>query len=168
MTAQEVIELLDLEPHPREGGYFRETYRTRQRFPAEQLAATHGGPRAWHTAIYFLITPESFSRMHRVAGDELFHHYLGDAVELLLLMPGGDARTVRLGTDLARGARPQVLAPGGVWQGARLAAGGRFALLGTTMTPGFDYADYEDGDRRALVSAYPQERARIEALTFGG
>src|SRR6186997_2398350 len=131
-----------------EGGYFVETYRS----TAALSPAGYSGERALSTAIYYLITPQSFSAMHRLPGDEIFHHYLGDAVEMLLLHPTGRIETLSLGKEIATGERPQIVVPGGVWQGSRLVAGGQFALLGCTMAPGFDYADYEHGRRTELIA----------------
>src|SRR5581483_11176343 len=102
-------------------------------------------PPAAATAIYYLLTPDTVSAMHRLATDEIFHFYLGDPVEMLQLRPDGSHRVAILGPDLDAGQRPQIVVPRGVWQGARLVPGGRFALLGTTVAPGFDYADYETG-----------------------
>jgi hypothetical protein len=103
--------------------------------------------------------------LHRLRSDEIYHFYLGDPVELLLLEPGGTGRLLVLGADLVAGLRPQAVAPAGAWQGSRLAAGGRWALLGTTMAPGFDPADFEPGRRADLSARWPDHRALIEALT---
>src|SRR5262245_49933132 len=137
-TAESIIQLLNLQPHPKEGGFFRETYRSATNLPGE---------RSLSTAIYYLLTPETFSEMHKLPGDELFHFYLGDPVEMLHLLADGSGTIVELGTDLASRMKPQIIVPGGVWQGSRLKPGGQFALLGTTMAPGFDYADYVSGSR---------------------
>ena len=157
LTPEEVIAALGLEPHPLEGGFFRETYRTRQK--------VHGQERPLATAIYYLLTPASCSALHRLPGDELFHFYLGDPVRQLLLRPDGSGEVVTLGPDLLAGHRVQMLVPGGVWQGACLADGGRLALLGTTMSPGFAYPDYQPGDRAELTRQYPTFAAMIERLT---
>jgi uncharacterized protein len=156
-TAEEVIAELGLEPHPLEGGFFRETYRTAQTMHAQE--------RALKTAIYYLLTPQSCSTMHRMPGDEIFHFYLGDPVTMLHLAPDGTGKVLAFGPDLLAGQRPQVLVPGGVWQGACLAEGGRLALLGTTMAPGFAYADYQTGDRAALAAQYPAFADMIAKLT---
>ena len=100
-----------------------------------------------------------------MASDEIFHFYLGDPVEMLQLWPGGSGKRVLIGTDIERGMAPQVVVPHGVWQGARLAAGGKFALLGCTVSPGFEYADYERGSRQQLCEVYPAYRDMIRALT---
>jgi predicted cupin superfamily sugar epimerase len=111
------------------------------------------------------LTPDTFSALHRLASDEVFHFYLGDPVEMLQVWPDGSHRVVLIGTDLAAGERPQVVVPRGIWQGARLRPGGRFALLGTTVAPGFDYADYETASRPALLATHPTAHALITALT---
>lgn len=166
MTADELKRLLGLVPLDREGGWFSETYRARDTIAAGALGDGPAGARSLATAIYYLLTPETFSAIHRLPSDEVFHFYLGDPVEMLQLFPDGTGRVIVMGTDLAAGMRPQVLAPRNVWQGARLVAGGSFALLGTTVSPGFDPADYEHGDRRSLITAYPTCRDRITALTL--
>jgi uncharacterized protein len=161
MTARDLIQRLGLQKHPKEGGYFVETYRS----AVSQSFNGYPAARSIATAIYYLITPDSFSAMHRLPGDEIFHHYLGDAVEMLLLHPTGEHEIVKLGKDLANGERPQVVVPGGTSQGSLLAPGGEFALLGCTMSPGFDYADYEHGQRAALTKEFPAAAERIVALT---
>ena len=115
-TAEEVIAALGLEPHPLEGGFFRETYRTSQ--------TMHGQERALKTAIYYLLTPQNCSMMHRLPGDEMFHFYLGDPVEMLQLYPDGRSALFTLGPDLAAGQHVQLLVPSGVWQGMRLIGDG--------------------------------------------
>lgn len=159
MQAQEVIQLLGLEPHPEEGGFYRETYRSAASF---QPGHPFAGSRSVGTGIYFLLTPETFSEMHRLPGDEAFHFYLGDPVEMLLLRPDGRSETLLLTNDLTVG-RPQVVVPGGVWQGARLVEGGAFALLGTTMGPGFEFEDYESGTE-GLLDSYPERASLIRSL----
>jgi predicted cupin superfamily sugar epimerase len=158
MTAAEVIALLDLKPLPLEGGYFRETYRS-----ADRLPPAAGKEKALATTIYYLLTPSSFSALHRLPTDEIFHFYLGSPVTMLQLGPEG-GRMLTLGTDLAAGQRPQVVVPRGIWQGSFLEAG-EFALLGTTMAPGFDFSDYEAGDRTLLTSRYPSFADLIARLT---
>jgi predicted cupin superfamily sugar epimerase len=159
MNAQRVIELLDLTPHPEEGGFFRETYRSAGSF---EPGPPFTDSRSQGTAIYYLLTPETYSALHRLPGDEIFHFYLGDPVRMLMLRPDGSHRSVLLGTSLET-MRPQHVVPGGVWQGSRLAEGGRWALLGTTMSPGFDYADYEAGTEE-LLDAYPAAADSIRPL----
>lgn len=165
MNAAIIKSLLNLVPLQIEGGYFSETYRSPETIAAEALPARYAAARSFGTAIYYLLEPGTFSELHRVASDELFHFYLGDTVEMLQLSPDGSSRVVRIGSNLEAGELPQIVVPHGVWQGARLAEGGSFALMGCTVCPGFDYADYERGARELLTVQYPAERERIEKLT---
>ncbi len=165
MTADEVKQLLQLEPLRVEGGFFRETYRSRWKVSEEYLPEGTHGSRSIGTAIYFMITPETFSALHRMPGTEIFHFYLGDPVIMLQLHNDGTSQTITIGPDLAGGQRPQVVVRGGVWQGSRLAPGGNFALLGTTMSPGFDYADFQIGDRAQLSAQYPGVAEMIQNYT---
>jgi len=160
LSADDIRRILRLEPHPLEGGFFRETYRSTLR-----TRSASGDGRDASTAIYYLLTPGTYSALHRLPGDELFHFYLGDPVEMLQLWPDGDVRHVVIGSDIAAGMQPQVGVPGGVWQGCRLRDGGHAALMGTTMSPGFDARDFEIGNRASLISSYPQARDAILKLT---
>jgi uncharacterized protein len=165
MTAEKLKSLLNLVPLSIEGGYFAETYRSTEMIPAECLHGRYSGARSVCTAIYYLLEPGTFSEIHRVASDEIFHFYLGDPVEMLQLWPDGSGKRVLIGTDLESGIAPQVVVPHGVWQGTRLVAGGAFALLGCTVSPGFEYADYESGSRNSLSEAYPGHKDMICELT---
>jgi uncharacterized protein len=168
MTANEVKELLGLVPHPREGGWYVRTYEAQERVAAEAFAdGRYPGARLTGTAIYYLLEPDTFSEMHRLKSDELFHFYAGDAVEMLQLTEGGAAKVIVIGNDLAAGQRPQVLAPRGVWQGSRLLRGGAWALLGCTVSPGFEFEDYEAGGREELCAGWPEWAGAIRALTRG-
>jgi hypothetical protein len=162
---EEIIRALNLEPHPSEGGFFAEIYRSADTLEGEALPPRYDGPRSLATAIYYLLTPETFSSMHRLTSDEIFHFYAGDPAEMLNLKPEGSGEVIVLGPDVTAGMRPQHVVPRGVWQGCRLAPGGEFALLGTTVSPGFEYADYEAGDRDALCRAYSDFKEMITALT---
>lgn len=165
LTPAEIRELLRLEPLPSEGGYFVRTYESSHRLPKEALPPAYSGPRPASTAIYYLLTPDTFSALHRLPGDEIFHFYLGDPVEMLELHPGSGSAHIVLGPDLAAGMRPQHMVHAGFWQGSRLRPGGEFALLGSTMAPGFEYADYQSGSRQQLTAQYPEFAERIVALT---
>jgi predicted cupin superfamily sugar epimerase len=166
-TADEIIAALDLKPHPIEGGYFRETYRSTGMIPGDGLPGGYlpCAGRSMGTAIYYLLTAETFSEMHRVPTEEIFHFYLGGPVRMLQLFPGGAGREHVIGPDIAGGQQPQLVVPAGVWQGSRLEPGFDFVLLGATMAPGFDYADYEQGRREELVGLYPAFAEQICGLT---
>jgi predicted cupin superfamily sugar epimerase len=163
LTAERLIVMLGLEPLPVEGGHYRQTWRSD---PAPGSASR----KPVGTAIYYLLTdePDSFSALHRLPTDEIYHFYLGDPVELLTLGPQRAVEWVVLGHDLASGQRVQHVVPRGVWQGSRLRPGGRFALMGATLAPGFEISDYEGGVCRVLTAAYPAAAAAIAGLTRGG
>lgn len=159
MTAEEIKALLGLAPHPVEGGYFRRTY------ASEATVKLPRGIRAQNTAIFYLLDAGTFSEMHLLESDEMFHFYLGDPVEMLLLYPDGKSSILTLGHDLEAGQKVQVLVPAGVWQGTRLAGDGKVALLGCTVTPGFDFADYHSASYAELAAKWPEQAERIRDLT---
>lgn len=159
MTADEIKSALSLQPHPVEGGFYRRTYISLGTVPLMR------GSRALGSAIYYLLEPGTFSEMHMLEVDEMYHFYLGDPVEMLQLYPDGGSALFTLGQDVEAEQHVQLLVPAGTWQGARLAAGGRFALMGCTLTPGFDFADYHGGSYAELTERWPQEAERIRELT---
>jgi predicted cupin superfamily sugar epimerase len=165
LTAQEVIDLLHLEPLPLEGGFFHLTYRSPEIILPAALPDRYSAERVFGTAIYALLTAADFSAMHRLDTDEIFHFYYGDPLEMLLLHPDGSGELFLLGNDLRAGQQPQKTVPGNVWQGTRLASGGThgFALIGTTMAPGFEWAGFELGEHDALIKQYPAFAAMITA-----
>jgi predicted cupin superfamily sugar epimerase len=153
----DIAGLLGLKALEIEGGRFARTYESDLRLPGGRAAAT---------AIYVLFTAEDpISTLHRLDGDEIWHFYLGDPVDLLHLRPDGTHVTVRVGHDLLAGQMVQHVVKAGTWMGARLVAGGRYALLGATMTPGFVSGGFEQGDREQLRRRYPGAAPLITALT---
>lgn len=168
LTARKLIDLLGLEPLEAEGGWFRQSYRSKDVLPKSGLPIRYKSNKPAGTAIYYLLTdePGSVSIFHRLPTDEIYHYYLGDPVQLTLLLPGGEAQNVVLGKDLLAGQHVQFVAPAGVWQGSRLRPGGKFALLGTTMAPGFTDDDFEPGNRADLLAAFPQHAEIIHHLTW--
>jgi predicted cupin superfamily sugar epimerase len=165
MDIETLKKTLGLRPLPQEGGFYAESYRSDETLSKEHLPGRYAGERCFSTAIYFLLTAESFSALHRLSSDEIWHFYLGDPVEMLQLGEPDTGRIVTLGLDFARGMRPQVLVPRGCWQGARLVPGGHFALLGATVSPGFEFADFELGERKSLLADYPAFASLIKELT---
>jgi predicted cupin superfamily sugar epimerase len=165
LTAKQIQDFLKLQPLPVEGGYFFQSYRSKYTLAQPSLSACYAGERALSTAIYYMLTPDTFSAMHRLKGDEVYHFYLGDPVEMLMLKPDGAAEAVLLGQDILAGMRVQHAVAGGTWQGSRLAPGGKYALMGATMAPGFDPQDYEPGKRDALSAQYPNYAPLIAFLT---
>ena len=146
MNADDVIELLGLEPMEIEGGMWAQIWRDER-----------------STAIYFLMKPGDFSALHRLTGPELWHHYAGAAVEMLLLEPDGAVSRPVLGDDLGRGQRPFVAVPAGVWMAAGTT--GDWSLTGTTMAPPYDADGFELGDPDELVQTYPEATAEIARFT---
>lgn len=156
LTPERIIQLVNLEPLPVEGGFYRRTYTAAETLDAAALPGRCGRARSVASAIYYLLAAGEFSALHRLQTDEIYHFYLGDPIELYLLYPGGGSAAVVLGPDLEGGQMVQPVTPRGVWQGSRLRPGGRFALLGTTLAPAFDEADFELGNRRELPSGLPR------------
>lgn len=149
LNAGSIIDMLNLTPLSGEGGFFRQTY----------INGDHEHPIS--TAIYYLITPESFSSLHRLTSDEIFHFYAGDAFQMVQLDPAGRLSEHVIGNDLIRGEQPQVVVPGESWQGTRLCDSGEWALLGTTMTPGYAASDFELGTKDRFRDCPDDVRARL-------
>lgn len=146
MHADEVIALLGLVPLAGEGGQWAQTWRDEH-----------------SSAIYFLLQPDDFSALHRLGGVELWHHYAGAAVEMLLLEPGGTVLRPRLGAELTDGERPVVVVGAGTWMAAGTT--GEWSLVGTTMAPPFDEASFELGSREELSAAYPEAAGDVARFT---
>lgn len=159
------VEKLGLSPHP-EGGFYRETYRAGLEVPRSALPATFSGPRSASTAIYFLVTAGSFSALHRIASDEVWHFHAGGPLEIMTIEEGGERRDLHLGLDLDRGERPQQVVMAGAWFGSRLLREqDGYSLVSCTVAPGFDFADFVMAKRDELCRALPAHREIITALT---
>lgn len=162
-TAEQIIEHLGLRPLAGEGGFYAETYRSAEL--VHELSQRFAGPRVWGTAIYFLLTSTCFSKFHRLKSDEVWHFYQGDSVELVQLKSDGTGAVIRLGHDLFHGEQCQSVVELGVWQGAKLAGNGSWALMGCTVTPGFEFADFELASTEELLRTHPTWKSWIEKLT---
>jgi predicted cupin superfamily sugar epimerase len=165
MTAEQIIKFFKMKPLLQEGGYYVETYRTAEQIKKAALPPSFSGNRNISTAILYLLTADTVSFLHRLKSDEMFHFYLGDPVTMLQLHPDGRSEITTLGHDILNGQKVQVMVPKGVWQGAFVKDDGRFALMGCTVTPGFDFADYEQADRKQLLKQYPAYKDLITRLT---
>ncbi|OGQ22149.1 MAG: hypothetical protein A3I05_09635 [Deltaproteobacteria bacterium RIFCSPLOWO2_02_FULL_44_10] len=165
MTPEQIIRILKLEPLPEEGGFYREIYRSTGSIPEKILGGLHQGERNYGTHIFYLITPEEFSALHRLPQDELFHFYLGDPVEMFQIDPDGNANSVIFGNDLTKNQTLFHRVKPNTWQGTRLLPGGKGALLGCTVIPGFDFRDFELQTRAQLVQSYPQHKENIMRFT---
>ena len=161
--AKQWIDTLGLSPHP-EGGYFLESYRDSFMLGAQSLGQDFDGPRSASTAIYYLLEGEDFSALHRIRSDELWHFYAGSALRVEGLHVDGRRQDWLLHNDCEMG-RPQVIVPRGTWFGARLVKPGGFALVGCTVSPGFDFSDFEMANATDMMARYPQHREWIQRLT---
>ena len=162
--AREWIDRLGLLPHP-EGGFYRETYRASEYIPRLALPARFSGDRAFSTAIYFLLTRDHFSALHRIHQDEVWHHYDGDTLTVHVIDAAGQYRPLALGKDLASGSMPQVVVEAGALFGASIEPPGEYALVGCTVAPGFDFADFRLPRREELLAAYPQHEEIVRRLS---
>ena len=159
----ELITTLDLSPHP-EGGHYRETYKSDLFFDADKEAPSFPGRRSCGAAIYFLLEGKDVSRLHRIKADELWHFYEGSPLTVHVIHPDGTLEEICLGPDTAQGETFQALVTAGCWFGASLAKGGH-ALVGCTTHPGFEFQDFEMGEREELLKQWPQHEALIKKLT---
>ena len=157
MTSQELIERLELQPHP-EGGFFKETYR------AADVVEYNGATRAASTAIYYLLNDGAVSHLHRIDADEVWHAYAGSGLRVHIFDHDG-YRFLDIGSDLKAGQCPQGVVPAGAWFGAELLNPDDFALVGCTVAPGFEFAHFELANREDFLSRHPEQRAIIERLT---
>lgn len=167
ITPQQIIDMFNLDPLPIEGGLIFQTYCSNESLTQQQLPSRYEVEKPFSTAIIYLLTadPDSFSALHKLPTDEVYHFYLGDPVELLQLHPDGRSDRIILGQDLLDGQEIQHVVPRDVWQGSHLLPGGQFALLGTTMAPGYTDEDYVGGKVQTLKAKYPERAKLIEQLT---
>jgi uncharacterized protein len=164
LTADEIKAMLGLERHPT-CGFVAETYRSPWRMPTLALPEPYESGRPYASALYFLVTPDAQIVMHRIRSDQLYHHYLGDPLEVLMLYPDGSGAVATVGSELASGMRPQLLIPGGTFHTSRLVPGAAgYALLASTEWPGVEPPDVEHGSLKALAEDYPAFREEIYAF----
>ena len=163
-SLQTVIKSLRLKPHP-EGGYFRETYRSTGEISRENLGAEYSGKRNYSTCIYFLLTSESFSAFHRIVQDEIWHFYEGSPISFHMISPKGEYSGVIIGSSLDEGQVPQCVIPCGTWFAACVTDNNAYSLVGCTVSPGFNFDDFELGNRKELLTRFPQHSSVIMELT---
>jgi len=159
-SADDWIDHLKLKPHP-EGGYYREIYRSSQEL---NIGPSHAR-RPLSTAIYFLLKGDQISALHRIQSDEVWHFYAGHSLTLYVLDLKGKLSTIRLGGNTEKGEVFQAVVPARCWFGAKVNARSSFALGGCTVSPGFDFHDFELAERDPLIKQYPQHRDIITQLT---
>ncbi|MBY0358677.1 MAG: cupin domain-containing protein [Candidatus Obscuribacterales bacterium] len=165
MTAEELIEFLQLEPLTIEGGYFRRTYCADETIAQKALPERYKTDKALSSCIYYLLTPDTFSEFHMLATDEIYHFYLGDPINLIEISQNGELKTTVLGQDIMNGQEVQHAVPRNTWQASQLQAGGKFALLGCTLSPAYDFADHQKGNWEAMLRQFPMHHQTIMRLT---
>ncbi|HEY6008256.1 MAG TPA: cupin domain-containing protein [Geobacteraceae bacterium] len=164
LAADYWISALNLVRHP-EGGYYRETYRSAETISGTALPGRFGGDRAFATAIYFLLSGDDFSALHRIKADELWHFHTGSPLTVHRISAEGAYDRLRLGSDPLRGEAFQGTVAAGTWFGASIDEPAGYALVSCTVAPGFDFADFALGRRADLLHAFPHLRGVIERLT---
>lgn len=163
-TVDSIIKGLELLPHP-EGGYFKETYRSQLIIPKDILPVDFDGDRNTCTAIYFLLTSDNFSAFHKIKQDEMWHFYSGSPINLHIINGQGHYQKIMIGSNLERGELPQFVVKGGDWFASEVAEPDSHALAGCTVSPGFDFADFEMADRIELSQKFPDHQQIINRLT---
>jgi predicted cupin superfamily sugar epimerase len=158
------IKKLQLTQHV-EGGAFRETYRSELTIPHTVLPLFFQGDRNASTTIYFLLASGQFSAFHRIAADEVWHFYFGDPLLVHEINHNGRLITHLLGTNPEKGESFQTVIKAGSWFASVPAPGSEYALVGCTVAPGFDFADFELAERAALSQQYPEHTELIQQLT---
>lgn len=159
LTIQQLIQFYQLLPHP-EGGYYKETYRSSESIPADSLSERFIGNRNFSTAIYFLLEENSFSAFHRIKSDECWHFYSGDAVDIHVLLENGNYELIKLGSNIEMGEQFQAIVPAGAWFASK--TNGTYSLVGCTVSPGFDFADFELAKAAELAEHFPGQLALIQ------
>ncbi|WP_138992580.1 cupin domain-containing protein [Larkinella sp. C7] len=162
--AQYWIDAYRMQAHP-EGGYFAETYRSAEKIPHSALPARFSGERSFSTGIFFLLENHNLSALHRIQADEMWHFYAGGPLQVYVIHPSGELEIIRLGNNPERGEVFQAVVPAGCWFGSKPAPETAYSLVGCTVAPGFDFADFELANRAELLNDYPQCREVIELLT---
>ncbi len=160
--AQYLKERLDLSELPGEGGYYKETYRSDKTII---LPSETDGERSISTSIYYLLDGTQFSAFHRLKSDEIWHFYIGSSITLYIINKMENLSEVKLGSNIEKGELFQIQVRAESWFAATVNDISSYALIGCTVSPGFDYLDFELGDRKKLIERYPQHRSIIEKLT---
>lgn len=163
MTADYFIKHLQLQPHP-EGGFFKETYRSTGIIPSQSLPANFNGDRSFSTAIYFLLQQGDYSAFHKIESDECWHFYEGDSLLVHVIDEQGNYSCVRLGRKVHEGEVFQFVVPAHCWFASEPAPAVEFSLVGCTVAPGFDFADFEMARAETLIKQYPRHQSIIQRL----
>jgi uncharacterized protein len=163
MTVHQIVQSLDLQPHP-EGGYYKEVYRSEGFIPQTCLPGDFHGQRSFSTSIYYMLQKGDYSAFHRIKSDEIWHYYYGGDILLHMLDPEGGYQCKILGNNIVNGASFQLIIPAGTWFAAETAPNNEYTLAGCTVAPGFDFADFELADSKSLIQQYPNYHDIISRL----
>lgn len=159
-----LIKVLGLQPHP-EGGYFKEFYRSSGEINSESLDSRYVGNRNYATSIYFLLTSDTFSAFHKINQDEIWHFYDGSPIKIHMISETGDYSNVIVGKNLKQGEKLQFVVPGGYWFAANVINNNDYSLVGCTVSPGFDFKDFQLADRNEFIAKFPKHKEVITNLT---
>ena len=162
-SPQQIIEHYKLIPHP-EGGWYRETYKSDESIPAACLPSTFKGDRSFSTAIYFLLAQGNFSAFHRIKSDECWHFYYGDPLIIYIIHLNGVLETIRLGSNIENNEVFQFVVPANCWFASIPAEKSQFCFVGCTVSPGFDFEDFELAKADILSKSFPQHTSLITSL----
>ncbi|MEL6917457.1 MAG: cupin domain-containing protein [Bacteroidota bacterium] len=164
--AERIIKSLQLKQHP-EGGYYRETYRSIHEIGEKELGNAYQGKRNYATSIYFLLTADTFSAFHKIKQDEIWHFYKGTPIELHMISAEGIYSCVSIGNAIDIGQLPQFVVKGGCWFAARIEQNAKqdYALVGCTVSPGFDFRDFTLPNQKELIQLFPQHRKIVSELS---
>jgi len=165
MTAKEIINILGLKPHPEEGGFFIESFKSNLNVSILNHSTEKPYTRSASTAIYYLMTEGHCSPLHRVKHDEVWHFYMGSPAEMVQIDESGKLTEIRFGHAIEKGEILQAIVPAGRWEGVRIAEGGKWSLMGITVAPGFEFEDFEMGKRGDLIKQFPKHKSIIEQFT---
>ncbi|MCF8214000.1 MAG: cupin domain-containing protein [Chitinophagaceae bacterium] len=161
---QALINHYNLLPHP-EGGFFRQTYAASEQIAKEALPERFEGSRSFSTAIYFLLPTGSFSAFHRIKSDEVWHFYEGCPLNIHVIHPNGQYDCMKLGDNMTNGESYQLVVPANTWFASEpIGDPGSFALVGCTVAPGFDFADFELAEVATLTNQFPKHEELIRRL----
>lgn len=163
-SLEDLISGLNLEPHP-EGGFFRETYRSKGEISKENLADSYSGNRNYSTCIYFLLTSDNFSAFHKINQDEIWHFYDGTPIRLHIISNDGTYSNQLIGSDIRNGQTPQFIVKGGSWFAAEVENENSYSLIGCTVSPGFSFDDFKLASRNELINMFPENKEVILRLT---
>lgn len=157
---QKLIQQFGLEPHP-EGGWYKQTYKSNEQVAASALPERFNGDRSFSTAIYFLLEKENFSAFHRIKSDECWHFYSGDPLQVFIIDQSGELKMITLGKDFEKGEQFQYVVPANCWFASRPAPGSEYCFVGCTVSPGFDFDDFELAKAEELLVKFPQHKTII-------